>query len=365
LEAAKAADPDNPRLIATLGDLDIRSGNAAKALELVAQQKGSLADSNEIIDLKAAAQLALGQKKEARDSYAQIIKADPSAIGARRQLEMLLVEIGDFETARNLVKEGITLSPRNYQLHQDLAMIDLKATGVDAALATADRLASQDRDFPALRGLRGDIYLAANRTDDAVNAYAEALAAAPDGGIATRLAAAQLRNRKPEDAVKTLTDWLAGHPGDPTALEQLAEIQIALNHLPEAAGALEKLLAGKPHNAVALNNLAWVYQQQNDPRAQALARQAYVLSPGAQTADTLGWILTTGGDPQAGAALLRQANAEATTDPRLQYHYAVAMKATGNRAEAQKLLSAVVAVKGDFQEKADAQKLLDDMGKGS
>ena len=46
-----------------------------------------------------------------------------------------------------------------------------------------------------------------------------------------------------------------------------------------------------------MNNLAWVYQQQgNDAKAQALARQAYVLSPSPQTADTLGWILTTSGD---------------------------------------------------------------------
>ena len=42
-------------------------------------------------------------------------------------------------------------------------MIDLKSTGVDAALATADRLIVAGQDFPALAALKGDIYLAANR----------------------------------------------------------------------------------------------------------------------------------------------------------------------------------------------------------
>lgn len=365
VEAANAASPNNLRVIASLGDLYIRNGSAQKALDLAAQQKGSVASSTEILSLKAAAQLALGQKKEARDTYTEILKNDPSVIGARRQLEALLLEIGDFETARNVVKAGITVTPRNYQLYQDLAIIDLKSTGVDAALATAERLSAQDREFVAIRGLKGDVYMAANRPEDAVGAYADALAAGPDGGIVARLAAAQLRARKPDQAIKTLNDWLSKHSDDMTALEQLSEIQIAVNHLDDAAKSLETVLATKPHDAVALNNLAWVYQQKNDPRAQGLARQAYVLAPGPQTADTLGWIMTNAGNAATGVALLRQANAEASTDPRVQYHYAVALKQTGQKDEAVKLLNAVVAVKGDFQEKTDAQKLLDEMGKGS
>ena len=90
-----------------------------------------------------------------------------------------------------------------------------------------------------------------------------------------------------------------------------------------------------------------------------------MLAPSPQTADTLGWIMTNAGNAATGVALLRQANAEASTDPRVQYHYAVALKHTGQKDEAVKLLNAVVAVKGDFQEKTDAQKLLDEMGKGS
>jgi tetratricopeptide (TPR) repeat protein len=114
---------------------------------------------------------------------------------------------------------------------------------------------------------------------------------------------------------------------------------------------------------VALNNLAWVYQQQGDKRAEGLAQQAYVLSPGGQTADTLGWILVSGGDSAKGIALLRQAAAQAGADPRILYHYAVALKDTGKKEDAIKLLHAVVENKAEFGEKADAQKLLDELGK--
>jgi len=123
-------------------------------------------------------------------------------------------------------------------------------------------------------------------------------------------------------------------------------------------------LEKKPHDPIALNNLAWVYQQQGNKRAQDLAQQAYILSPGGQTADTLGWILVSGGDFARGIPLLRQAAAQAGSDPRILYHYAVALKDVGQRDEAVKLLNVVVANTAEFDEKAEAQKLLDDLKKG-
>jgi predicted Zn-dependent protease len=244
-------------------------------------------------------------------------------------------------------------------------MIDLKSTGIDAALATADRLQSQDRDFAGIKALKGDIYLAANRPADAVAAYTAANNAAPSSLLVTRLAGALLRSGRPDDATKLLLDWIGKHPNDMVAIEQVAEVYIATAKFDDATKYLELLLKQKPHDAVALNNLAWVYQQLgNDTKAQAMARQAYVLAPSPQTADTLGWILTTSGNAKSGVALLRQASGEGTSDPRILYHYAVALKDTGNKDEAKKQLETVVANKADFKEKVEAQKLLDDMAKG-
>jgi cellulose synthase operon protein C len=365
MEQAHTAVPDNTKLIDSLGDLYIRSGNAQKALELAGQTKGAAATSNEILSLKASAYLALGQKDQARDAYAQILQQDPSLLAVRRRLVSLLVDAGDFDNARNIIKAGIAASPRNYQLLLDYVLIDLKATGVDAALASADQLQSQDREFTQARALRGDVYLAANRPDDAAKAYEDALAAAPSTMLVTRLVGAQLRSGRGGAAEATLTNWLLKHPDDLVALEQAAELDIAAGRLDAAGAHLQSILKVKPHEPVALNNLAWIYQQQHDPRATDIARQAYVLAPGAQTADTLGWILTTSGKADTGVLLLRQASAQAASDPRVQYHYAVALKDTGNKADAIKLLTAVVAVKANFTEKPQAQQLLDELNKGT
>jgi putative PEP-CTERM system TPR-repeat lipoprotein len=366
LERAHAAEPGQTRVTVTLGDIYIRAGTPQKALDLAQAEKGSNASSTDILSLKAAAYLALGQKKDARAAYTEILKNDANVAGARRQLVALLIEAGDFESARNIITAGISANPRNYQLYQDYVMIDLKSTGMDAALATADRLQSQDRDFPGIKALKGDVYLAANRPADAVTAYTEANNATPSGLLVNRLAGALLRAGRADDANQLLLGWIGKHPDDMIAIEQVAEVNIAASKFDDAARYLELLLKQKPHDAVALNNLAWVYQQQgNDAKAQTLARQAYVLSPSPQTADTLGWILTTGGNARDGVALLRQASGENATDPRIQYHYGVALKDTGNKDEAKKRLETVVENKAEFKEKAEAQKLLDDMAKGT
>jgi predicted Zn-dependent protease len=236
---------------------------------------------------------------------------------------------------------------------------------VDAALATADTLVSQDREFTAARALRGDVYLAANRPEDAIKAYADAMAAAPSIMLMIRLVGAQLRAGHADGAHKALTDWLATHPDDLIAQEQLAELDMSAQRLDDAAKHLQAILEKNPHDPIALNNLAWIYQQQHDARAMDLARQAYMLAPGPQTADTLGWILTTSGKPDTGVLLLRQASAQASNDPRVLYHFAVALKDTGNKTDAMKVLTALVGVKADFTEKSQAQQLLDELNKGT
>lgn len=365
LERAHRADPASTSLTVRLGEVYIRSGAPQKALDLAQAAKGANAGAPAILSLQGAAQLALGQKKAARETYEDILKQDPDVVGARRQLVALLVEAGEFESARSTLSDGIAADPKDYQLYLDYALVDLKSTGLEAALATAERLRSQNQDFAPLRALRGDVYMAANRPGDAAAAFQKAFDEAPSILLLSRLSGALLRSGQQARATDALQAWLDRNPTDMTALEQLSEIQIATSQLDAARKSLAAILAQKPHDPVVLNNLAWVCQQKGEAaQAQDLARQAYVLSPGPQTADTLGWILVSSGDPKDGLALLRQASIVGPSDPRILYHYAVALKDQGEKDEARKQLQLVVASQARFREKAEARKLLDDLSRG-
>jgi cellulose synthase operon protein C len=364
LERAHTAAPDLPQLTASLGDFYIRSGSPQKAFDLVHDTKGDIASSTTILSLSGAANQALGHQREARSAYEQILRQDPSAAAIRQQLVQLLVNAGEYETARNVLSAGIAVAPRNYQAYLNLALVDLKAANIDTALATADRLRTQNRDFLALQALRGDVFTAANRPDDAVQAFAAAQTEAPSPLLASRLATAEARAGHPDQASKTLRDWLQQHSDDLVATQQLSEIDLAQRNLDDAATNLGVILQHKPHDPIALNNLAWIFQQKgNDTKARDLAHQAYTVAPSPQTADTLGWILTSDGNPQTGLPLLRQAHS-GLPDPRIAYHYAVALNAVGDKEEAKKQLQLVVATKAEFNEKAAAQTLLDSLMKG-
>jgi putative PEP-CTERM system TPR-repeat lipoprotein len=362
VEKAHAAAPTDLRLTAGLAQLYVRDQQAQKALDITNDSKGANTDET-ILGVRVAAQVALQRQAQARDTLQQILKLNPASVPARRQLMALYMQAGDYESARNIIKEGFTARPRDYQFYQDYVMIDLKATGIDAALASAQRLSDQDRGFAQATALPGDIYLAADRPAAAVKAYDAAFAIAPSSFLAVRLATAMARNNQPDEGWQKLVDWVNAHPDDMVVLEALTELDVSTRRFDAAEQHLKLLLAKKPHDAVALNNLAWVYQQKGNPEAKGLALQAYILLPGIQTADTLGWILTQTGDATKGLPLLREASTTAPTDYRVRYHYAVALNKTGNVDEAVRQLDQVIAAKGEFREKTDAQALLDELKK--
>jgi len=362
VERAHAAAPGDLRLAAGLAQLYVRDQQPQKALDVTNDTKGAGNDAT-ILGVRVAALVALQRQAQARDTLQQILKLNPASEPARRQLMALYMQSGDYESARNVMKEGFAARPRDYQFYQDYVMIDLKAGGVDAALAAAQRLADQDRGFAQALALPGDIYLAADRPAAAMKAYVAALAAAPSSFLVIRLATAMARNNQPDAGWQKLVEWADAHPDDLVVLEALTELDINTRRFDAAEQHLKLLLAKKPHDAVALNNLAWVYQQKGNPEAKSLALQAYILLPGIQTADTLGWILTQNGDATAGLPLLRQASSTAPGDFRVRYHYAVALNKTGNVDEAVRQLDQVIAAKGNFLEKTEAQALLDELKK--
>ena len=365
LEAAHKAEPKDIRLTLRLGDLLIRTGSPQKALDLVKQEAPTGAPGPALLGLRAAAELALKQPKPARETLTQLVSLEPRALAARRELAALLLQAGDAASARDLIKAGIALFPNDYQLYVDYAMIDFKQSGLQTALSTAQALLTQNMSFQPLRALRGDLYLAAKQPEEALKAYEAANASAPSLLLTSRIAAVLQQTGKLDQAAQVLKDWLAKHPDEVQVASVLSSMDIARKNYADARVYLKQVLAKAPHDPASLNNLAWIDQKLGDlTEARKLAEQAYLLAPSSQTADTLGWILVSAGDPAQAVVLLRQAHA-GSTDPRIAYHYAVALNATGQKDEAVKLLHIAVASKVKYSEKAEAVTLLDKLTKGS
>jgi putative PEP-CTERM system TPR-repeat lipoprotein len=361
LAHAHEALPSDPAIAASYAALLFR-GNDAKAALAVSVGKDQ-PPPVALLLVQGAAQASLGLADTARDTYRQILTADPGQTTARLDLARLLVAAKDYSGADSVIDAGLKAYPSNYDLMQASIGIALGAQGADAALARARALAQDATHLPAARALVGDLYIAQKQYDQAAKAYAAALADEPSTFLLMREVAANNAGGHRDNAQKLLTDWVANHDKDVPALVALADMEITAKQYQQAVAHLQTALSVQPNNTLALNNLAWVDQQLGKPEALKLAERAYLLAPGAQTADTLGDILLQTKNPAA-LALLREAHAELPADPAIQYHLAAALAQAGHRDEAAALLTPITGDKVSFAEKDAARNLLADLNAG-
>ena len=70
-----------------------------------------------------------------------------------------------------------------------------------------------------------------------------------------------------------------------------------------------------------LNNLAWSYYLEKDPRAEQIAKKAYELAPNSPAIlDTYGWILVESGKVSEGISYLERAANLAEGNTEIQQH---------------------------------------------
>lgn len=362
LEAARRAAPGNVGMTLMLANVLAGIGETRRCLALLDEVAKQQPASPGVLVARARLQETLGLDREAQDTYRQELAASPSDTETRRRLAELLVRVGDAGEARAVLRRGLEAVPGNPALLQALVAIDFRTGGLDAALATAAALARDVANLPAARALKGGLYMSVQRHGDAAAAYRAELEASPSGTLAVAAAVALNAAGRPVDAQRLLRDWIGREPGDVDAIRVLSALDLQNNHMAEAEQGLRAVLAVQPGDPVALNNLAWIYQSHHDPRARAMAQKAYLLAPGPQSADTLGWILTCEGNAKTGVLLLTQAARSLPGDPAIVYHLAVALDRAGQKDRAIEMLTQLTNAASEFDDKPAARRMLAALG---
>ena len=365
METALAAAPANEAYLLTLSDLYIRVGASDRSLELLDKPipGGGKAGPPSLgrLGARGRALFAAQQFPAARLVYQQILKQLPGDIVVIRQLLALENNDKDYASERVMLNEALATRPGDTALLRLLVGVELSANGEPAAMALIARMQADPVNHDGARTLTADYYLFEKRYREAAEAYATAQHEAPSSALVQSLATSWFSAGQPQKAIDALTDWLSGQPNDVDAARSLATLHIIGKHAELAQPLLEHVLELQPSDAVALNNLAWIYQQKRDPRALAMGRRAFLLQPSPQSADTLGWSLVLQGNAAEALPLLSQAAAEMGGSPDVQYHYAAALKAVGRNDEAAKILGPLVEQPLPFDGQAAARQLLDEL----
>jgi Flp pilus assembly protein TadD len=177
--------------------------------------------------------------------------------------------------------------------------------------------------------------------------------------VLLKLAGVMQQAGKAKEAQALVTQFHKQHPDDVTTAMFMAEQELAAKQYKSAIALLEPTVKRFPNNASALNNLAWAYQQEKDPRALATAEQALkASSDNPAVMDTLGWLLVEQGHVARALPLLQQATAKVPDAPDLRYHLAYALAKSGDKAGARKELDKLLAQNRPFAQSEDARALL-------
>lgn len=360
LEAAHAAAPDNTSFTVLLSGLYLQTKQPDKALALA---NGLPADTPLQLGLRADAQRALGNTNEAVTLWQALLAKSPQDTALRLRIVGILVGDGHDAAASAMLQQGLDAHPDDAGLQAEAVALAVRKGGLAAGLSRADEFAARSKALPTLV-LKGDLLMANRKFSEAAAAYAQTRAlpgVKPEDAeaLVLRQASALMAAGDGAGGTKLLTDWQAAHPNSVAATQMLADADIAAGRLTDARTKIETVLASNPDNPAALNNLAWILQQQGDyEKSRSLANRAYSLAPTPQIADTLGWALFKTGKAADALALLRQAAAGQQRDPTVQYHYAAALKQAGKTDEAKAVLKPVLAAAGPFKDRTDAEQLM-------
>ena len=316
-------------------------------------------DNPDVVDLLGQVQLASGLDSQAVRTFRQLVSIVPKSVPARMRLATTQIKVGDVADAAATLRAALQLKPDDIEAAYMLAVLDVKAARYDEALKLAKGMQTTQAKSPVGFVVEGDVLAAQRKYADAQKAYERAFENSKTTPMAVKIHQAQEGAGRGVEANARLLEWLNAHPDDTDGWQYLAGAYVRSGERKAAIAQYERLSKANPKNALALNNLAALYQLEKDPRALATAEQAYALAPDSPiSADTLGWIHIEQGNPARGLELVRKALDRDPNNAEVRYHAAVGLARSGNKAEARRTLERLLADKRPFEQRQAAVDLL-------
>lgn len=305
----------------------------------------------------AVAQLYLevGRYDEAAAKYRDAAAQDSSNPAWFLGLARSQMALGNYSAARESAQKAKSIAKNPTAATALLVALDLHDGKSDAAaLQVAQLRQTQPRD-PNAALLEGDVALNQKQFDAAAEAFRRSYELRPSAAAAIKSYGAG-KQAKVQQPTSLLQDWVRRQPQDSAARMVLAS---AFAEAGDAARAIEQYerIALEPNaSPLALNNLAWLYFERGDVRAQTTAKRAFdAASQNPSIADTYGWILFKGKQIDQALPVLERAARASGAPPDVRYHYAAALAEAGQRDRALQILRQVTSA--SFPEVADAQRL--------
>lgn len=359
---ARAANPNGVESRFYLARYYLSVSDAKNMLDVVTEMDNLSPDNPEIMFLLAKANRLNGKVDEAFALLEELNNDFPKSENILIELSSALVNKQRIDEGIEKLEEVLELNPKNQQAL--LGLINLRIRTSDFSI-TEELISTLEQYYPDKSSLymsRGDLEYARQDYLAAIGFYKQAMEKQGSNVVMFRLYEAYRSANDEQNAKAVLDNWVEQHPQDTKALNLSASTYQAQGDNEKAIVLYEKTLLDKNNDVIALNNLAWLYYLKEDPKALEYAEKAYKLAPAVpEVMDTLGWILANQKQVERAIGLLNTASSKRPDLPAIAYHLAYALEKSGEKDKAVSILSKIIREHPDFDEREDAQKLLNQL----
>ena len=229
--------------------------------------------------------------------------------------------------ARASFLQAVKLFPENAGFLYNLIEVELADKKVSEAQKLLDQFVKTDDNEAERLYLQANIKLAEQKNDEALTLFRTSWGVKPLEAVGEAIYATYQSQQKADLSESFAKEWAEKLPKSYRA--SLINAMTAQQKNDEA-GALqwyEKTVELAPKMPAALNNLAWIYYEKKDERAEEIAKRAYELAPNNPAIlDTYGWILVEKGKVEEGLEYLQRAATAAPDNQEILNHVNEAKK---------------------------------------
>lgn len=395
LQQAIRQAPQDPAPAKLLAETRLRQQRPDAALDALRTMTGLAETDAQIAYLTGVASLQRG------DTEAALAALEQAGVIESAELQRALLELFGHVRARDIAAGMVSATslverfPSHPQALTAAAVFHLNRNNAAQADALLARAVAVDSGFVAARLLRAERLMQAKLPDEAaaeLNVAAQASPSNPSITLARgRLA---LVRGDADAALKVANELKSAYPDRAEAFLLEGDSEIARRRYDVAAVAFELALERNAgwsirsryisaleladrqgealeqyltavdddrNNVVALNNAAWLlHKADRAGEALPLAERANTLAPNNPAIlDTLGWILVRLNRERDAVVALEKAVASAPDAAEIRYHLAVAKAQSGDMDEARAQIEALLRSDVPFEQRTQAEALLE------
>lgn len=330
-----------------------------RALEIA--QKAAQANKGHLgfMDNLGQALLSAGRKKDAIETYTAITNAQANSPAAWYRLAWAQRVAGELNSSLSSLQRVLRLAPDH--LDARVALVGVFTTLGQRDKALHEIRLIQERNPQSAVGYNLEAELAARlkKPDDALKALALAHQKLASADTAATYHLALLRAGKSEQADLFAQQWIKRQPGGINFRLYLASTYLSQQQPHLAISQYQAVVKAQPNHVLALNNLASILADKNDPRALIYGQKAYSLdSSNPVVLDTYGWTLYLQDKLPEALPILRLAAQSLPNSPAVQYHLAAALAKSGESTAARSILEKALGSNQRFNERDKATALL-------